>query len=256
MRARARRRSVRLFPAIDILDGAAVRLVRGDFAAGKVYDRDPLSAARGWVAEGAQRLHVVDLDGARAGAPANLGALERIAADSGVPVQFGGGLRSAADVDAALAAGAQRVILGTVAFTDPPLLAAALDRHGPERVLVAVDVRGGVVATHGWLQSSGERAREAFSRLRGQGVSGFVFTNIDHDGMLDGANRDEAVWVAQAAGEGSVVFSGGIGSLDDLRALARLRREHGLERLEGVIVGTALYEGRFTVAEAKQALGE
>jgi phosphoribosylformimino-5-aminoimidazole carboxamide ribotide isomerase len=245
---------MRLYPAIDVLAGNAVRLVRGDFDAKKVYDEDPLSAARGWVDAGAEYLHVVDLDGAKQGEPVNLEQLRRIAADAGVPVQYGGGLRAAAAVDRALAAGAARVILGTVAFSDPSVLERALDAHGPERVLVGVDVRGGHVATHGWLQSTDVPAREAFAALRGRGVRNFVFTNIDHDGMLDGANREEVASVAAAVGDGSLIFSGGIGTREDLEALASLRAELALEALDGVIVGTALYERRFTVAEAKEAL--
>ncbi len=246
---------MRLYPAIDILAGSAVRLVKGDFDAKKVYDADPLSAALGWVREGARYLHVVDLDGAKAGKPVNLEHLRRIAGDAGVPVQYGGGLRSAEAVSAALDAGATRVIVGTAAFTDPEMLEEALATHGPERVLVGVDVRGGNVATHGWLQTTDAPAREAFAALREQGVSNFVFTNIDHDGMLDGANREEVQWVARAVGEGSLIFSGGIGRLADLEGLAALRDELALEALEGVIVGTALYEERFTVAEAQAALG-
>lgn len=246
---------MRLYPAIDILAGNAVRLVKGDFDAKKVYDADPLSAAEGWVNEGAQYLHVVDLDGAKQGEPCNLHQLERIADGAGVPVQYGGGLRSAEAVARALAAGASRVILGTVAFTDAHVLRESLDAHGPERVLVAVDVRAGNVATHGWVKDTATPAREAFAQLRDQGVRNFVFTNIDHDGMLDGANRDEAIQVAKAAGhDGSVIFSGGIGRRKDLEALASLRAEHNLQALVGVIVGTALYERRFTVAEAQEAL--
>ncbi len=247
---------MRLYPAIDILGGNAVRLVRGDFDAKKVYDEDPLSAARGWVEAGAEYLHVVDLDGAKAGEPVNLGQLRRIAVEAGVPVQYGGGLRTARAVRDALAAGAARVILGTAAFADSELLGEVLAAHGPERVLVGVDVRGGQVATHGWLQSTGIQARDAFAQLRQRGARHFVFTNVDHDGMLDGANRDEVAWVARAAGDGSVIYSGGIGRRGDLEALAALRREHGARRLSGVIVGTALYERRFTVAEGKQALAD
>jgi phosphoribosylformimino-5-aminoimidazole carboxamide ribotide isomerase len=250
---------VRLYPAIDILGGNAVRLVRGDFDAKKVYDEDPLSAARGWVAAGAEYLHVVDLDGAKRGEPVNLEQLRLVAGEAGVPVQYGGGLRTANAIDDALAAGAERVILGTVAFTDPSVLSAALDSHGAERILIGVDVRGGYVATHGWLQTTDMPAREAFAQLRELGVRHFVFTNIDHDGMLDGANRDEVVWVAEASRQGdergSVIFSGGIGTRADLQALADLRWELSLDALDGVIVGTALYEQRFTVAEAKAALG-
>jgi phosphoribosylformimino-5-aminoimidazole carboxamide ribotide isomerase len=245
---------VRLYPAIDILGGNAVRLVQGDFDAKKVYDEDPLSAARGWVEDGAEYLHVVDLDGAKRGEPVNLEQLRRLAAESGVPVQYGGGLRSAKAASDALEAGAARVILGTVAFTDPDALSEMLDAHGAERILVGIDVRAGHVATHGWLESTGTLARDAFAELRQRGVRHFVFTNIDHDGMLDGANREEVASVAKAVGEGSVIFSGGIGKLSDLQALADLRQELALDALTGVIVGTALYEKRFTVAEAKASL--
>jgi phosphoribosylformimino-5-aminoimidazole carboxamide ribotide isomerase len=245
---------VRLYPAIDILGGNAVRLVKGDFDAKKVYDEDPLSAARGWVDAGAEYLHVVDLDGAKRGEPVNLEQLRLLAGESGVPVQYGGGLRSAKAAADALAAGAARVIIGTIAFTEPDMLSEALDAHGPERILVGVDVRSGYVATHGWVKSTNMLARDAFAELRGRGVRHFVFTNIDHDGMLDGANREEVAWVARAAGEGSVIFSGGVGRRVDLEALANLRRELQLDALDGVIVGTALYEKRFTVAEAKAAL--
>ncbi len=243
-----------LYPAIDILAGNAVRLVKWDFDAKKIYDAEPLSAARGWVEQGAQWLHVVDLDGAKTGRPVNLEQLRGIAAEAGVPVQYGGGLRSAEAVGEALQAGAERVIVGTAAFTDPELLEAVLDQYGPERVLVGVDVRGGNVATHGWLETSEAPARDAFASLRERGVRHFVFTNIDHDGMLDGANREEVQWVAEAVGEGSLIFSGGIGALADLEGLSALRQELDLQALEGVIVGTALYEGRFTIAEAQKAL--
>jgi phosphoribosylformimino-5-aminoimidazole carboxamide ribotide isomerase len=245
---------VHLYPAIDILAGNAVRLVRGDFHAKKVYDADPLDAARAWVTQGAQRLHVVDLDGARDGAPANVEHLRRIAAEAGVPVQYGGGLRTSAHVRAALEAGAARVVIGTAAFSEDGLLEEILAEHPAERVAVGVDVRGGLVATHGWLETTSLRARDAFAGLLERGVRSFVFTNIDHDGMLDGPNADEVEWVAGAVGEGAVILSGGIGSLDDLRGVCRLADERGLARLHGVIVGTALYERRFTVAEARVAL--
>jgi phosphoribosylformimino-5-aminoimidazole carboxamide ribotide isomerase len=245
---------VRLYPAIDILDGSAVRLQRGDFDERTVYDPDPLSAARGWVRAGARWLHVVDLDGAKAGEPVNIEHLRRIAAESGVPVQYGGGLRTAAAVAQALEAGAERVILGTAAFTDPQMLAAALAAHGPERVLVSVDVRAGNVATHGWLESTAVPAAEALEALREQGVEIFAFTDIDHDGMLDGPDRATVERAARAVGDGRLIMSGGVGTLAHLELLARLRDELGLRALDGVIVGKALYEDRFTVAEALAAL--
>ncbi len=242
---------MRLFPAIDILGGNAVRLVKGDFDAKKVYDADPLSAARGWTQAGATRLHVVDLDGARSGAPVNLEHLRRIAGELGVPVQYGGGLRSAAAVDSAIDAGAARVILGTAAFTDPALLREALDAHGPERVLVSVDVRGGHVSTAGWTQSTDLSTEAVLGQLHETGVRELVYTNVDRDGMLEGPDLEEVRAVAAAA-EGEVIYSGGIGELADLEGLAALAQES----LTGVIVGKALYEERFTIAQALAVLGE
>jgi phosphoribosylformimino-5-aminoimidazole carboxamide ribotide isomerase len=240
---------VKLYPAVDILGGDAVRLRRGEFDAKKVYEQDPLSAARSWQREGARFLHVVDLDGARTGEPVNLEQLRRITRELDVPVQYGGGLRSAEAVDAALNAGAARVILGTAALTDPGLLRRALDAHGPERVLVSVDARAGRVATAGWTKTTELTPVEAVQRLQACGVAGLVYTNVDRDGMLDGPDLDGVRAVA-AAVSGRLLYSGGIGKLADLEGLARLRQAS----LEGVIVGKALYEGRFTVAQAETAL--
>jgi phosphoribosylformimino-5-aminoimidazole carboxamide ribotide isomerase len=245
---------VNLYPAIDILGGNAVRLVKGDFEAKKVYDLDPLAAARAFAQDGARFLHVVDLDGAKSGEPVNVLRMSAIADELGLPVQYGGGLRTSAAVDAALAAGAWRVILGTAVFTAPDVLARALAQHGAERIVVSIDVRDGLVATHGWLSTTDVLAHEAIERLRDQGVRIFVFTNIDHDGMLDGPSAVESEQVARAAGDGRVILSGGIGEIEHLRAIAALRSERGLDALDGVIVGKALYERRFTVAEAVQAL--
>jgi phosphoribosylformimino-5-aminoimidazole carboxamide ribotide isomerase len=245
---------VKLYPAIDILGGNAVRLVKGDFDAKKVYDEDPLSAARGWVDEGARYLHVVDLDGAREGRPVNLEHLRRITSELGVPVQYGGGLRTPEAIAEALEEGAERVIVGTAAFTDPDLLERALQRHGPERVMVSVDVRAGEVAIEGWTKAADVRVREVFARLIDRGVRELAYTNVDRDGMLEGLNIDDLVWVAKAATDGHLIYSGGIAGLEDLEHMAKLRAEAHLENLDGVIVGKALYERRFTVAEAQAAL--
>jgi phosphoribosylformimino-5-aminoimidazole carboxamide ribotide isomerase len=241
---------VNLYPAIDILGGKAVRLVKGDFDAKKVYDEDPLSAASGWVAAGARFLHVVDLDGARAGEPANLEHLRRIASELGVPVQFGGGLRTPAAVERAIAAGAERVILGTAAFTDPALLEQAL-AEWPGRVLVSVDVRGGRVATAGWTETIELGVADVIARLKEQGAQELVYTNVDRDGMLGGPDLAEVGRVASTV-HGRFIYSGGVGELTDLEGLARLK----VSSLAGVIVGKALYERRFTVAEAHAALGD
>ena len=241
-----------LYPAIDILDGSAVRLEKGDFEAKKVYDEDPLDAARGWTEAGARYLHVVDLDGAKTGAPVNLGHLRRIAGELGVPVQYGGGLRSAQAVGDALAAGAARAILGTAAFTQPGLLEQVLGEHGRERILVSVDVRGGHVTTAGWTETTEITTEAVIESLAERGASNLVFTNVDRDGMLEGPDLEEVRRVLRAAGDGgSVIYSGGIGQLADLEGLVGL----GEQSLEGVIVGKALYERRFTVPEALVALG-
>jgi len=240
-----------LYPAIDILDGSAVRLVKGDFEAKKVYDEDPLDAARGWVVTGAEHLHVVDLDGAKTGEPVNLKHLRRIAGELGVPVQYGGGLRSTEAVSDALAAGAARVILGTAAFTQEGLLEQVLTEHGKERVLVSVDVRGGRVTTAGWTETTEITTEAVIDSLAARGATDLVFTNVDRDGMLEGPELEEVRRVLRAARGGSVIYSGGIGQLADLEGLVAL----GEQSLEGVIVGKALYERRFTVPEALAALG-
>lgn len=245
-----------LYPAIDILGGNAVRLVKGDFEAKKVYDQDPLSAARAFAEEGARYLHVVDLDGAKSGEPVNIEHLRAIVEQLGLPVQFGGGLRSDVSIQAAFEAGASRVILGTAIFTDPELPFRAMEEHGHDNVLISIDAREGFVATHGWLEATQVSARETIERWsEGKGgVKRFVYTNIDHDGMLDGIDRDDAAMAARAAGDGSVILSGGIGELQHLQAIAALRSEQQLDGLDGVIVGKALYERRFTVAEALAVL--
>jgi phosphoribosylformimino-5-aminoimidazole carboxamide ribotide isomerase len=235
-----------LYPAIDILGGKTVRLEQGDFERQKVYDSDPLDAARRWVDEGATRLHVVDLDGAREGRPANLAHLERIAAGTGVSVQFGGGLRSVQAVEHALGAGADRVVIGTVAFTEPEELDAMVDCAG-KRLRIALDVRNGFVATSGWLSSTSTSAPEAVEVLKLRGAGGFVYTSVDRDGTMQGPDVEAVTRVCNASMQTPVVYSGGIGSIEDLRSLASLP-------LEGVIVGKALYEGRFTVEEALEVL--
>jgi phosphoribosylformimino-5-aminoimidazole carboxamide ribotide isomerase len=237
-----------LLPAVDIRDGRAVRLRQGDFEDETVYADDPLEAARSFVEAGAQRLHVVDIDGARAGEPANLNHLERIAGDLDVQVQYGGGLRSLAAVRSALEAGAARVVLGTAALTDQHMLAEALREFG-ERVRVAIDVRGGRVSVAGWTEATGRLPAEVIRDLEASGVSSFVYTDVDRDGMLDGLDADKITHLARIA-TGELLYSGGVSTLADLRELRDLK----LENLTGVICGRALYEGRFTVAEAIEAL--
>jgi phosphoribosylformimino-5-aminoimidazole carboxamide ribotide isomerase len=237
-----------LYPALDILDGRVVRLIQGDFAQATQYEAEPPKAAAAWLAAGAKRLHVVDLDGARAGVPVNLAAVAQIATQTALPVQLGGGIRSPEAIAAAFAAGVQRVVLGTAAFKDEALLTDALAAHG-DRVVVSIDVRGGMVSTAGWTETGTLEAVAAAEALSERGVRSFVYTDVDRDGMLGGLDLAAIVRVSDAI-EGQLVYSGGIGSLEDLRALAQLRHP----RLVGVIAGKALYERRFTIAQAQEVL--
>ena len=237
-----------LYPAIDIAEGKAVRLVQGDFADKTVYQDDPFEAARSWVEAGARFLHVVDLDGARTGTPQNLHHIERICRDLDVPVQVGGGLRALPAVRDALRAGVSRVILGTAAFTDIDFLDEVLGAWG-ERVVVSVDARGGNVTTKGWTETTQMPATDVIERLRSRGVKQFVYSNVDRDGMLGGIDLEEVRSIAQCI-RGRFLYSGGVGTLDDLRGLVSLRQVN----LAGVIVGKALFEGRFGVSEAQAIL--
>jgi phosphoribosylformimino-5-aminoimidazole carboxamide ribotide isomerase len=237
-----------LYPAIDIAEGKAVRLVQGDFADQTVYQDDPFEAARAWVEAGARFLHVVDLDGARIGSPQNLHHIERIATELPLPVQVGGGLRSLPAVRDALRAGASRVILGTAAFTDVDFLDEVLAAYG-ERVVVSVDARGGHVTTSGWTETTQMPVEAVIERLWARGVKQFVYSNVDRDGMLGGIDADEVRRIA-AVVRGRFLYSGGVGTLADLEALVALRQVN----LAGVIVGKALYEGRFTIADAQKVL--
>ena len=237
-----------LLPAVDIRDGRAVRLRQGHFDDETVYADDPLDAARSFVEAGARFLHVVDLDGARVGEPVNLHHVERIASALDVPIELGGGLRSIASIRRALAAGAARVVLGTAAFTDPELLDEALSAF-TSRILVGVDVRGGQVAVAGWTRETQVPGEDAIRRMQQRGATRFVYTNVDRDGMLEGPDLEEVRRVSEAV-RGRFLYSGGIGSLDDLEALRELR----LVNLAGVISGKALYEGRFTVRDGQAVL--
>jgi phosphoribosylformimino-5-aminoimidazole carboxamide ribotide isomerase len=237
-----------VYPAIDILGGNVVRLRQGDFDDSTTYQSDPLAAAQIWARAGAERLHVVDLDGARAGVPVNLDHVQRIALETGLTIQLGGGLRSDAAIDAAIAAGASRIVLGTAAFNHPELLDRALAVHGAQ-IAVSVDARGGNVATAGWTLTGSLSAIEAVGALAARGVRNFVYTDVDRDGMLGGLDIPGIARVADAV-VGELLYSGGIATIGDLGALTELAHP----QIAGVIIGKALYEGHFTIEEATEAL--
>ena len=237
-----------LYPAIDIRGGKAVRLLQGDYERETTYDVDPLEAAERWAGQGAGWLHVVDLDGARSGRSVNLAHVSRIAAGVEASVQVGGGLRDDDSVSRALEAGAERVVIGTAALSDPEFLERVLDEHG-QRVVVGVDARGGFAATQGWTQTSGEEAGALIRDLASRGVSRIIWTPIEVDGTMEGPPLAQLEAIADDL-DAELIYSGGIGSLADLEALVG----RALPALGGVIVGRALYEGRFDVAEALAAL--
>ncbi len=233
-----------LYPAIDIRGGQAVRLLQGDYDRETTYDADPVDAAKRWAAEGAEFLHVVDLDGAKAGEPRNLDAVRRIAAAVECPIQVGGGLRSAGSVRAVLDAGAERVVIGTAALRDPEFLDSMLGQHD-ERVVVSVDAREGRVALEGWTEAGREGVVEAIVALSERGVARFLCTAIEVDGTMEGPAIDQLDQIATAT-SAKIIASGGVGDLSDLESLAG----QAPANLEGAIVGRALYERRFTVRDA------
>jgi phosphoribosylformimino-5-aminoimidazole carboxamide ribotide isomerase len=237
-----------LYPAIDIRGGQAVRLLQGDYGRETAYDADPVDAATRWAGEGAEFLHVVDLDGAKAGEPRNLGAVRRIAAAVECPIQVGGGLRDPESVDAILEAGAERVVIGTAALRDPKFLDAAVAAHG-ERVVVSVDTRGGKVSLSGWTETSDLEAPAAVAQLSERGVQRFLCTAIEVDGTMEGPAIDQLNEIA-AATSGKVIASGGVGTIEHLKQLS----QDAAPNIEGAIVGRALYERQFTVAEGIAAL--
>jgi phosphoribosylformimino-5-aminoimidazole carboxamide ribotide isomerase len=237
-----------LFPAIDIRDGRTVRLAQGDYERETDYGEDPVAAARRWERGGASWLHVVDLDGAKAGEPVNLDHVRRIVAAVGAQIQLGGGLRDSARVEEAIAAGVERVVLGTSAAQDPDLVEAIVGAHG-DRVVVSVDSREGRVSHSGWTERTAVTPARLVSELAERGVRCFVFTPVEVDGMMEGPALDQLSELASAI-DGRLIYSGGVGSLEDLRVIAELE----LGNLEGVIVGRALYEQRFTIAQAQRML--
>ncbi len=236
-----------VIPAIDLKDGAVVRLHQGKPEQETRYAQDPISVACDWKKQGATWLHVVDLDGAFSGRPRHLEVLKGLVAAFGGSFQFGGGLRSADAIEAVLEIGVARVILGSVALTDPELVEDVVEQYG-ERIAVAIDGRGRKVSISGWQEDLEASPKELASRLKAAGITRIVYTDITRDGTLKGPNVEATKQMAKET-ELAVIASGGVSTLDDIRRLRRLE-EVGVE---GVIVGKALYEKRFTLTEAIQA---
>ncbi len=238
-----------IIPAIDIKDGRCVRLYQGDMDRETVYYQQPLDAARHLAAEGARMIHVVDLNGAVVGHPVHLSELAAICAESGAAVEVGGGLRNLKAVQQAMAAGVERVVIGTKAYEDQDFLrgVCALFRG---RVVVGIDARDGKVAVRGWRDDTAMDAVELARRCEQDGAARIIYTDISRDGTGSGVNAEQTAQVARAVGI-PVIASGGVGSLDDIRALAGFAGDG----IEGVIVGRALYNGAFSLAEAMAAAG-
>ena len=233
-----------VYPAIDILDGRVVRMSRGDFATVEEVAKSPLEAAKRLVADGAEWLHVVDLDGARTGRPANLDHIRAISNRFTVKLQAGGGIRDFDTAEAFAEAGVSRIVVGTAAIRDRELIDRLVDRHA-DGMAVAVDARNGMVAASGWTETTNVKAADLARDLAIQGVPTIIYTNVSVDGTLQGVDLASTEAVARAFG-GDLIYSGGIGSVDDVRALAKLRHRG----LRGVIVGRAIYLGRFTLGQA------
>ena len=239
-----------LFPAIDLKGGECVRLKLGEMASATVYNPDPAAQAKAFEDQGFEWLHVVDLDGAFAGESRNGAAVEAILAATKNPVQLGGGIRSMAHIEAWLAKGLARVILGTVAVRDPALVKQAAAAY-PGKIAVGIDARGGKVAVEGWAEASELEVAELAKRFEGAGVAAIIYTDIDRDGVFAGLNFDATLALAEAVSI-PVIASGGLASIDDIRRLL----EPDCAILEGAISGRALYDGRLDPAEALALIAE
>lgn len=233
-----------IYPAIDIRDGNCVRLIQGDYNQETVYGNSPLEMAKRFADAGAQWIHTVDLDGAKAGRRVNDQHVINIAQQLGVKVQVGGGIRSEEDVAAYLNNGVDRVILGSSAINDPEFTKAMLNKYG-EKIAIGIDARDGYVATEGWLETSKVTAEALAKELARHGAEVFIFTDISRDGMLSGPNTEAIAQLARATGK-EVIASGGVSSLEDLSHLKQFEKDG----IAGAIVGKALYTNQFTLQEA------
>ncbi len=238
---------MQIWPAIDVRLGRCVRLQQGDFAREIVFPHDPVEAAHHWHRQGATRLHVVDLDGARDGRSVNFGAVSRIAKEVPVVVQLGGGLRDRDTVERALAAGVDRVVVGTAAASGSPWVSQAITAF-PQRIAIGIDARDGVVATSGWLETTSLRAVDLARTMAALPIAAIIFTDIRADGMLQGPGMT-AIQEMREAVDVPVIASGGVASVSDIQRLAAIG-------VDGVIIGRALYEGQLTLEACLRAAEE
>ena len=240
-----------IIPAIDLRDGAVVRLLQGNYARQTTFGDDPVGVARGFEADGAPRIHVVDLDGAREGRRTQAAEVRAVAAAVGIPIELGGGLRSSGTIAEAIADGVDRVVLGTAAVEEPALIERTLAAHGAERVIVGIDAREGIVSVAGWTESGAIPPPDLLNRMADIGVRRFIYTDITRDGTLTSPNFaavSDMVERADAAGGARIIASGGIAEIDHLRTLANLG-------VEGAIIGVAIYLGTLDLAAAVAELG-
>lgn len=238
---------MQVIPAIDLKDGRCVRLFQGEMDKETVYFDDPVAAARHWVAQGASFLHIVDLNGAVEGRPVHTKEVEAICQQPGLSVELGGGLRSIEAVEAALALGVSRVVIGTAAYDNAAFL-RALCTQFPGKIVVGIDARQGKVAVKGWKETTAMDAVDLAKRCEQDGASRIIYTDISRDGTSDGLNLDETLRIARAV-QIPIIASGGVASLDDIRSLVPLERDG----VEGVVVGKALYRGAFSFRDARNA---
>ena len=231
-----------IIPAIDLRQGRVVRLFQGDYDRQTSYSSDPVAVALQWAEQGASRLHVVDLDGAKSGQLHNLEVVRRIARAVDIPLQLGGGLRTLHAVESALEAGAERAVLGTAAINDPDLVASAVQAAGPGAILVSIDARDGFVAVHGWTEGTQRTASSLVAQMQALGVSRFLYTDISRDGTLTEPNFQAVADLLRETGA-AILASGGVAAVAHLQRLALLG-------VEGAILGRALYEGAVDLREA------
>ncbi len=229
---------MKIIPAIDLRDGRCVRLVKGDYNRETIYSQEPLEMAKHWQEQGATRLHVVDLDGAKDGKPVNLEIIKEITAALDIPVQLGGGIRSLDIIDNYLQSGVDRVILGTIALQKPEVVKAAVEKHGSEKIVVGVDAKDGKVAVNGWLEDSQKTVEEMIEEMKDYGVKVFIYTDISKDGTLEGPDLVGLKKYNQI-NDIDLVASGGVSSFEDLEELVKID-------IASVIVGKALYAGEIS----------